>query len=75
MPSEYSMRDTEIVTCKYKNCLHDTKELCKSEAVKKGNSYYHAESLNCIGKGAMLRIYISLKINKGGESWTTNTTL
>ena len=36
MPSEYSMRDTEIVTCKYKNCLHDTKELCKSEAVKKG---------------------------------------
>ena len=40
-----SMRDTEIVTCKYKNCLHDTKELCKSEAVKKGNSYYHADCL------------------------------
>ena len=45
MPSEYSMRDTEIVICKYKNCLHDTKELCKSEAVKKGNSYYHADCL------------------------------
>ena len=45
MPSEYSMRDNEIVTCKYKNCLHDTKELCKSEAVKKGNSYYHADCL------------------------------
>ena len=45
MPSEYSMRDTEIVTCKYKNCLHDTKELCKSEAVRKGNSYYHEDCL------------------------------
>ena len=45
MPSEYSMRDTEIVTCKYKNCLYDTKELCKSEAVKKGNSYYHEDCL------------------------------
>ena len=45
MPSENSMRDTEIVTCKYKNCLHDTKELSKTEAVKKGNSYYHSDCL------------------------------
>lgn len=39
------MKDTEIVTCKYRNCLHDTKELSKTDAIKKGKSYYHPDCL------------------------------
>lgn len=34
---------SDIVKCRYKNCIHDNKELDKSEAVKIGNSYYHKE--------------------------------
>lgn len=34
---------SDIVKCRYKNCIHDNKELDKLEAVKIGNSYYHKE--------------------------------
>ena len=31
------------VKCRYSNCKHDSKEIDKDEAVKSGNSYYHAD--------------------------------
>ena len=37
------MRDSNIVSCKYSSCLHETKELNKEDAVKSGNSYYHSD--------------------------------
>lgn len=39
------MKDTDIVTCRYKSCLHNSKQLAKSDAIKKGNSYYHPDCL------------------------------
>lgn len=37
------MEKDKIVKCKYANCLHETKELNKEEAIKSGNSYYHPD--------------------------------
>lgn len=39
------MRNEETVNCKYSFCLHDTKEVPRDEAVKKGNAYYHKDCL------------------------------
>ena len=39
------MRNSETVTCKYSNCLHESKEIRKEDAVKKGNFYYHPDCL------------------------------
>lgn len=33
------------VKCKYGKCKHESREIEKSEAVKSGNSYYHADCL------------------------------
>lgn len=33
------------VKCKYGKCKHESKEIEKSEAVKVGNAYYHADCL------------------------------
>ena len=39
------MRSSDTVMCKYANCLHDSKEINREDAVKKGSSYYHADCL------------------------------
>lgn len=40
-----SMRDSVTVTCKYSSCLHESREINKENAVKKGSSYYHKDCL------------------------------
>lgn len=39
------MKNSEIVSCKYSNCLHDCRELNKEDAVKSGKFYYHKDCL------------------------------
>lgn len=39
------MAKTTMVKCRYTNCLHGSKELDKSEAVKSGTAYYHSDCL------------------------------
>lgn len=39
------MRNSVIVCCKYSNCLHDTREFNKEDAIKSGNFYYHKDCL------------------------------
>lgn len=34
---------SNTVKCRYKNCIHDNKDIDKSDAVKVGNSYYHKD--------------------------------
>jgi len=31
------------VTCKYKNCRHESRDIVEDEAVKSGDSYYHKD--------------------------------
>ena len=36
-------KKSETVICRYKNCLHEDKEIKREEAVRSGNMYYHAD--------------------------------
>ena len=37
------MRRTDVVSCKYSQCLHKTRELDRKDAVQSGNFYYHSD--------------------------------
>ena len=39
------MAKSTTVKCKYANCLHESKDINREEAVKSGNAYYHADCL------------------------------
>lgn len=39
------MRNSTTVSCKYSNCLHNSRELNKEDAAKSGNFYYHDDCL------------------------------
>lgn len=47
LSSRYMEKENTIklVTCRYRNCLHDDKKLYISDAVKEGNMYYHPDCL------------------------------
>lgn len=36
-------KKSTTVICRYKNCLHENKEINREEAVRSGNMYYHAD--------------------------------
>ena len=39
------MAKSATVICRYKNCLHESNEVNREEAVKSGTMYYHADCL------------------------------
>lgn len=38
-------KKSSTVICRYKNCLHENKEINREEAVQSGTMYYHADCL------------------------------
>lgn len=55
------MRNSEIVICKYSNCLHETREIHKEEAVRNGKFFYHPD---CLETQMQIREIINLFKNK-----------
>lgn len=55
------MRNKETVICKYSNCLHESVEMRKEDAVAQGRSYYHSD---CLKTKDEIREIIDLFKNK-----------
>ena len=55
----------EIVKCRYSRCLHENKELPKSEAVNVNNAYYHKDCLRTKDDIEKIAKTFVEKVNKG----------
>lgn len=43
LSSTHMAKKKNTVVCRFKNCIHESREIAKEEAVKVGNLYYHED--------------------------------
>lgn len=55
------MKKSDTVKCRYSHCLHESKEINRDQAVKKGNAYYHSD---CLQTQTEIKEIIDLFTNK-----------